>query len=166
MLCDERPLIFREATTRFALYFLVGGGSCCTSGGRWCTRPWSITMGSIWARWPFIMGSVWAQWPCIMGSIWAQWPCIMGSIWARWPCNMGSARGKFGSGAHLRCSVPLPIGLGVSSGGPLAGGEARPPRTRVEEEEPARGPGWDPWWWAGSVSPRCNSVGEKIDGGG
>ena len=52
---------------------------------------------------------------------------------------MGSARGEAECGAHLCCSVPLPIGLGVSSGGPPAGGEARPPRAKVEEEEPEGG---------------------------
>ena len=102
-----------------------------------------------------------------MGSDWARWPFIMGSGWARWPLTMGSARGEAECGAHLCCSVPLPMGLGVSSGGPPAGVEARPPHARVKEEEPEGGGlGWNPWCCVGSVSPRCKSVGEKVEDGG
>ena len=76
--------------------------------------------------------------------------------------SVSSVRGKVGCGEHLCCSVPLPIGLGVSSDGPPAGKEARPPHMRAGEEEPeAGGLGWEPWFCVGSVSPHCCSVVEK-----
>ena len=89
-----------------------------------------------------------------MGSI-----GTMGSI-----VTIRSVRGRAGCSEHLCSSVPLPIGLGVSSGGPPAGEEARPPRTRAGEEEPGAGnSGWEPFFCVGSVPPRCGGVGEKVD---
>ena len=105
-----------------------GSGGSCGSGVFWAPE------GRRWERWwPFIISSVGT-----MGSVGSMCSmCSVGSI--------GSVRGETGYGAHLCSSVPLPIGLCVSSGGPPAGKEACPLCTRAGEEEPeARRPGWEP----------------------